>query len=133
MLSVAKGYDTTYLTGAVGAGRRGTTAVRCAAGEPPGLWYGAGAEALGLAGEVDAELMEAVYTRLLDPRDPAAHSRATVGRGGAARGGAPRYRSADDIYADLPGERSRTPARSSGRSCGRRRSARRGRRCRSLT
>ncbi len=50
-----------------------------AAGEPAGLWYGAGADELGLRGEVDAELMEAVYTHLLDPRDSATASQLTWG------------------------------------------------------
>jgi len=48
-----------------------------AAGEPPGLWYGKGAAALGLVGEVDAEMMKALYTHGLDPTDPATASRKT--------------------------------------------------------
>jgi hypothetical protein len=69
-----------------------------AAGEPPGRWYGAGAAALGLEGEVDADLMEAIYTRLLDPRDPAAHSRDTWGEAVPLAAGHRKYRSADDVY-----------------------------------
>src|SRR5690606_34169229 len=68
-----------YLTNAVAAGRESYYSGAVAAGEPAGLWYGAGAEALGLRGEVDHDLLEAVYSHMLDPRDPAAHSRATWG------------------------------------------------------
>ena len=63
MLSIATGHDCGYLTGPVAVPQ---------AGRLPGLWYGDGAEALGLTGEVDADLMEAMYSRLLDPRDPRA-------------------------------------------------------------
>ncbi len=69
MLSIATGYDTKYLTDAVAAGREGYYSGAVAAGEPPGVWFGAGAEALGLSGEVDAEQMEAIYSHLVDPRD----------------------------------------------------------------
>ena len=57
MLSLHTGYDTAYLTDAVGASDYYTGA----AGEPPGYWQGAGAAALGLAGQVDAEVMRALY------------------------------------------------------------------------
>jgi conjugative relaxase-like TrwC/TraI family protein len=99
VLSIATGHDVGYLTNAVAGGREGYYTGATAAGEPPGLWYGAGAEALGLAGQVDADLMEAVYTHLLDPRDAAAHSRATWGQ--AASLGTPHraYKSAEEIYA----------------------------------
>ncbi|PZS39949.1 MAG: TrwC relaxase [Pseudonocardiales bacterium] len=101
MLSFAKGYDTAYLTNEVGGGREGYYTGAVAAGEPAGLWYGAGAAALGLSGEVSAELMEAIYHAHLDPRDPAAHDRATWGQ--AAMLGEPNrnYRSTAAIYTDL--------------------------------
>lgn len=101
MLNVRVGHDTDYLTEAVAKGREGYYTGAVAAGEPPGLWYGRGAEALGLAGEVDAEVMKALYTHGLDPRDPAAGSRETWG--GADRFGSPprNYRKADEIYAQL--------------------------------
>lgn len=103
MLSIAKGYDTAYLTGAVSAGREGYYTGAVAAGEPAGLWYGAGADELGLAGEVDAGLMEAVYGSLLDPRDPAAHDRASWSEAAPLAVGHRHYRCADDIYTDLLG------------------------------
>lgn len=88
-----------YLTDAVGAGREGYYTAATEAGEPPGVWYGAGAAELGLAGEVDADLMKAIYAHLVDPRDPAVadpqrwHEAATLG--------APHkhYQSADELYA----------------------------------
>src|SRR5205085_5846958 len=59
VLSVAKGYDTAYLTDAVAGGREGYYTGAVAAGEPAGLWYGRGAAELGLSSEVDAELLRA--------------------------------------------------------------------------
>jgi len=101
MLNVRVGHDTDYLTEAVAKGREGYYTGAVAAGEPPGLWYGRGAEALGLVGEVDAEMMKALYTHGLDPRDPATGDRKTWGD--AARFGNPprNYRKADEIYAGL--------------------------------
>ncbi len=98
MLSVHTGHDVGYLTGAVGGGREGYYTGATAAGEPPGLWYGAGAESLGLSGEVDAELMEAMYSHLLDPRDPATRSRASWGEAAALGQPHKRYRSVEEIY-----------------------------------
>ncbi|HEY1972610.1 MAG TPA: MobF family relaxase, partial [Pseudonocardia sp.] len=98
---MAKGYDTDYLTEAVAKGREGYYTGAVAAGEPPGLWCGDGAAALGLAGEVDPEVMKALYTHHLDPRDPATASRATWGEAGVL-GNPPRnYQKADEIYATL--------------------------------
>ncbi|MQA16131.1 MAG: relaxase domain-containing protein [Pseudonocardiaceae bacterium] len=98
MLTISSGHNTKYLTDAVGKGREGYYTGAVAAGEPPGRWSGAGAELLGLRGEVDAQQMEAVYTHLLDPRDPASASPATWGE--AALLGKPHknFRSAEDIY-----------------------------------
>ena len=99
MLSIARGYDIGYLLGPVAGGREGYYTGAVAAGEPPGVWFGAGAKLLGLRGEADAEQMEAIYSHLLDPRDPASASRATWGE--AATLGKPHknFRTADDIYA----------------------------------
>jgi conjugative relaxase-like TrwC/TraI family protein len=101
MLSIARGYDVGYLLGPVGGGREGYYTGAVAAGEPPGRWYGAGAAELGLHGDVDADLMEAIYKRLLDPRAPETHSRATWDEAPALAPGHRAYRSADEIYADL--------------------------------
>jgi conjugative relaxase-like TrwC/TraI family protein len=62
MLSLHAGYDIAYLTDAVGSG--GAEYYLSAAGpggEPPGFWAGKAAAALGLAGEVDARVMRALY------------------------------------------------------------------------
>jgi conjugative relaxase-like TrwC/TraI family protein len=101
MLTMKIGHDVDYLTDAVAKGREGYYTGAVAAGEPPGLWYGAGAAELGLSGEVDAEVMKALYTHGLDPRDPATASRETWAK--AARIGNPprNYRKADEIYAAL--------------------------------
>ncbi len=98
VLSVSAGYDVKYLTDAVRQGREGYYADAVTDGEPPGIWFGAGAAELGLSGEVDADLLEAIYTHGLDPRDPAAHDRSTWGE--AARfGSSPRaYKTPDEIY-----------------------------------
>src|SRR5690606_19357986 len=78
-----------YYTGAV------------AAGEPPGRWNGRGAANLGLAGEVDAQDMTALYERFLDPRDDAFHDPARWDDENVARLGhaGRRYQSEDEIYA----------------------------------
>ncbi len=101
MLSIATGHDVGYLTGPVAGGREGYYTGAVDAGEPPGLWYGAGADDLGLSGVVDGEMMEALYTHLLDPRDPAAGTRDSWGEAAPLCGGHRQYRTPDDIYADL--------------------------------
>jgi hypothetical protein len=101
VLSIATGHDVEYLTKAVGGGREGYYTAAPDTAEPPGLWYGAGARELGLAGEVDAELMEAIYSRLLDPRDPATHQRGRWGEAEALAQGHRAYRNAEQIYAQL--------------------------------
>ncbi|WP_337826250.1 MobF family relaxase [Pseudonocardia sp. UM4_GMWB1] len=101
MLSLSTGHDTRYLTDAVAGGREGYYTGAVAAGEPAGLWYGAGVGGLGLAGEVDATVMEAVYSRLLDPRDPAARGRETWDEARPLARGHRAYRSADRVYDEL--------------------------------
>src|SRR5580700_7745684 len=53
--SLHTGYDTGYLTGAVGKGRTGADYYTGEAGEPPGYWQGRGAAALGLSGEIGGQ------------------------------------------------------------------------------
>lgn len=101
MLSVFRGHSTRYLTDEVATAREGYYTGAVAAGEPPGRWWGAGAETLGLAGDVDADLMEAVYTKLLDPRDPAAHDKTTWEEAAALSAGHRKYKTAEQIYAGL--------------------------------
>jgi len=91
MLSLSTGHDTAYLTNAVASGRENYYTGAVAAGEPAGRWWGAGAEQLGLVGEVDADVMTAVYKRLQDPRD----ERETLGAAHKT------YRTAEEIYEGL--------------------------------
>jgi conjugative relaxase-like TrwC/TraI family protein len=64
VLSLHTGYDTGYLTDAVGTGADYYLGAK---GEPPGYWQGAGARALGLAGVVDADVMRALYHEDIGP------------------------------------------------------------------
>jgi conjugative relaxase-like TrwC/TraI family protein len=77
VLSFAVGHSVAYLLGPIAQGREGYFLNAVQAGEPAGQWWGAGAEALGLRGEVDADVMEAIYAHFRDPTDPLAQSRET--------------------------------------------------------
>src|SRR5262249_24340788 len=70
VLTIYPGRSADYLLDAVATGRENYYTGAVAAGEPPGRWYGAGAEALGLSGLVDAQEMQALYEHFLDPRGP---------------------------------------------------------------
>ncbi|MFG1820712.1 MobF family relaxase [Kribbella sp. NPDC049174] len=100
MLSVHSGHRADYLTGAVAAGRENYYTGAVAAGEPPGRWFGKGAEPLGLHGEVDTQDMTALYERFIDPRDDAFRDPArwdeaeTLGHTGRA------YKSEEQVYAE---------------------------------
>jgi conjugative relaxase-like TrwC/TraI family protein len=101
VLSVGFGSSVDYYTQLVGGSREAYYTGPVAEGEPAGVWYGAGAAELGLSGVVDAELMEAIYERVLDPRDPLSHDRATWGHATPLAAGHRHYRSAGEIYEDL--------------------------------
>ena len=98
MLTLSSGHSADYLTGAVATGRENYYTGAVAAGEPPGRWYGRGAERLGLTGLVDTQDMTALYERYIDPRDDAFRDpgrwdeAATLGHTGR------RYLSEDEIY-----------------------------------
>ncbi|BBF99669.1 conjugative relaxase-like TrwC/TraI family protein [Pseudonocardia autotrophica] len=99
MLRIATGYSPDYLLKEVATGRENYYTGAVAEGEPPGRWWGAGAEQLGLAGLVDAQDMRALYERFLDPRDAGFgdpsrwDSVPTLGHTGR------KYLSEDDLYA----------------------------------
>ncbi|WP_224393206.1 MobF family relaxase [Pseudonocardia sp. ICBG1293] len=99
MLRIVNGYSPEYLLKEVATGRENYYTGAVAEGEPPGRWWGAGAEKLGLHGLVEAQDMRAVYERFLDPRDTAFHDPSrwdtvpTLGHTGR------RYLSEDEIYA----------------------------------
>ena len=59
--AVNKGYDADYCLKASGTG------YYCGGKEPPGLWWGKGAEALGLTGQVDPDQMRALYHHDVGP------------------------------------------------------------------
>jgi conjugative relaxase-like TrwC/TraI family protein len=69
VLSFSIGHSIDYLTDQVAAGREAYYSDAVAAGEPPGRWSGLGAVALGLSGEVDTDVISALYGRFIDPRD----------------------------------------------------------------
>jgi hypothetical protein len=97
--SISSGHSAEYLTGQVGSGRESYYLDATTAGEPPGRWSGKGAEAFGLVGEVDHEVMHALYTEFRDPRDPNfedAETRSEAAQLGRAPG---RYKSAAEILA----------------------------------
>ncbi|TCC53474.1 TrwC relaxase [Kribbella capetownensis] len=100
VVSINSGHRADYLTGQVATGRENYYTGAVAAGEPPGRWFGKGAEALGLAGEVDTQDMTALYERFIDPRDEAFRDPArwdeaeTLGNTGRA------YKTEEQEYAD---------------------------------
>ncbi|GLZ49229.1 hypothetical protein Acsp06_54140 [Actinomycetospora sp. NBRC 106375] len=99
MLSVASGYSPDYLLNEVAMGRESYYTGAVTDGEPPGRWWGAGAEKLGLSGLVDAQDMRGIYERFLDPRhegfaDPQRWDEVpTLGHTGR------RYATEDELYA----------------------------------
>src|SRR3712207_3691407 len=99
VLRISGGYSPEYLLKEVATGRESYYTGAVAEGEPPGRWWGRGAEKLGLSGLVDARDMRGVYERFLDPRDPAFTDPSrwdevsTLGHTGR------RYTSEDELYA----------------------------------
>ena len=87
-----------YVLNAVASGRENYYTGAVAEGEPPGRWYGAGAVAAGLSGEVDGQDMRAVFEHFVDPSDPAFGDPA--GWDTASKLGHPgrKYISAEEIY-----------------------------------
>ncbi len=70
MLTIRAGHMVRYYTDATSEARENYYTGAVQAGEPPGRWYGAGAESLGLSGLVRTQDMIGLYERYLDPRDP---------------------------------------------------------------
>lgn len=112
VLSISSGYSPDYLLKEVATGRENYYTGAVSAGEPPGRWWGSGAELLGLRGLVEAQDMRALYERFLDPRDdgftdPSQWDEVyTLGHPGR------RYLSEDELYeAALEREPDATPER----------------------
>ncbi|MBG0826154.1 relaxase domain-containing protein [Planomonospora sp. ID91781] len=103
MLSIAAGYDPGYLTRSVGKGAENYYLAAVAEhGEPPGVWWGEGAAALGFAhgSTVDAAVMEKLFSSFLDPRDPEFLSKEIPDEEKARLGRRPQeFKSADAILA----------------------------------
>jgi len=98
VLRIGTGYSPDYLLKEVATGRENYYTGAVAEGEPPGRWWGDGAEQLGLTGFVDAQDMRGLYERFLDPRadgfaDPQKwDALPTLGHTGR------RYTSEEDLY-----------------------------------
>lgn len=77
MITASKVSDVSYYTGGggVAAGMESYYTGTATSGEPPGQWSGALAERLGLAGEVEPNVMETVYGRFETPEGEAIGSR----------------------------------------------------------
>ena len=111
-LSIGSGHSVGYLTDQVGQGREGYYTDAVDAGEPAGVWYGRGAAELGLTGEVDADLLEAIYLHRLDPRDANTHSRSTWGLAEHLGSKPKAFRSPEDLLAEyVANEPEATPER----------------------
>src|SRR3954465_6814997 len=110
VLSIASGYSPDYLLKEVATGRENYYTGAIAEGEPPGRWWGAGAERLGLTGLVDAQDMRAVYERFLDPRDPGFRDPSQWGEVSTLGHTGRRYLSEDEVYAQLLSKEPDAPA-----------------------
>src|SRR6478672_238546 len=101
MLTISPGHSVKYLTREVATGRENYYTGAVTEGEPPGRWYGTGAEALGLSGLVDHQDMEALFEHFVDPRDPTFKDRdrwteaSKLGHAGRA------YKTAEQWYEQL--------------------------------
>src|SRR5438309_630336 len=98
VLTISSGHSVDYFLNAVATGRENYYTGAVADGEPPGRWYGAGAAALGLTGEVDPQDLQAVFEHFIDPRDANFRNpekwneAATLGHAGR------KYATAEEIY-----------------------------------
>lgn len=100
MITMSSGHSSAYLTDSVGAGREGYYTGAVGPGEPPGRWQGRGAAALGLAGTVDADVMEALFGQFRDPRDPAFADPETRLRAGVLGRAPKQFRSPEQVVED---------------------------------
>ncbi|RJQ92384.1 MobF family relaxase [Amycolatopsis panacis] len=99
MLTIANGYSVKYLTDEVAKGRENYYTDAVAAGEPPGRWYGGGAENLGLVGLVDEQDMRAVFESFVDPRDEAFKDPTRWGEASTLGHTGRKYPTEDELYA----------------------------------
>ena len=98
MLTISSGHSAEYLLDAVATGRENYYTGAVAAGEPPGRWFGRGAEALGLRGLVDHQDMTALYERFIDPRDERFRDQARWDEASTLGHTGRRYATEDELY-----------------------------------
>ncbi len=67
LVSIRKGHDVRYFTNADGVGCAGAMAYYTKGGEPRGQWAGRAAARLGLAGQVDPQVLEALFMENIGP------------------------------------------------------------------
>src|SRR5690606_6727539 len=72
VLSLVEGRHAPYYTSGTQGPKNYYMAAIAKHGEPPGVWWGAGAAELGFApgSEVNAKVFEKLYSTFLDPRSP---------------------------------------------------------------
>ncbi|MFD8500137.1 MobF family relaxase [Amycolatopsis sp. NPDC059657] len=99
MLTISRGYSVKYLTEEVAKGRENYYTDAVTEGEPPGRWYGAGAEKLGLTGLVDEQDMTALYEQFVDPRDEAFNDPARWAEASTLGHTGRNYPTEDELYA----------------------------------
>ena len=80
MLTINPGHSVTYLTREVATGRENYYTGAVIEGEPPGRWYGAGAEALGLTGSGGSPGHGGAVRALRRPARPGVQGPGPVGR-----------------------------------------------------
>jgi AAA domain-containing protein/TrwC relaxase len=98
-VTIASGHRIGYYLSQVAKGRENYYTRAVEQGEPAGVWNGDGARDLGLDGEVDPRDLEAVFSHLVDPRDPGFRNREAWPA--AAKLGKPprKYKSPDELFA----------------------------------
>jgi conjugative relaxase-like TrwC/TraI family protein len=66
-VSIRKGHDVRYFTNAGAVGCAGAMAYYTRGGEPPGQWAGKAAARLGLAGQVDPQVLDSLFMQNIAP------------------------------------------------------------------
>ncbi|MGW4829635.1 MobF family relaxase [Amycolatopsis japonica] len=99
MLSISTGYSVDYVLDEIAKGRENYYTGAVSEGEPPGRWYGGGAEKLGLTGLVDEQDMRAVFEQFIDPRDEAFSDPARWAEASTLGHTGRNYPTADELYA----------------------------------
>jgi hypothetical protein len=67
MTGLRRGHDVNYFNASRGGGCAGAMAYYTKGGEPPGQWYGRGADRVGLSGQVDPAVISRLYMKNISP------------------------------------------------------------------